>query len=133
MSSRTIREARERSGRAFDRAAGAVREEMDELREAMPANDVLIAGLVGATIGAGVGFLLSSGGRSETLPARARSLQRKGRRAIAARVPTAAMADAGEAMRDYAERAREAFEDLLEREARSLKRAIRRRRRSLGL
>jgi hypothetical protein len=36
-------------------------------------------------------------------------------------------------VRDAAERAREAFEDLLARESRSLRRSLRRRRRSLGL
>jgi len=124
---------RERSGRAYARAADAVREEVDELREALPSNDVLIAGLVGAAIGAGLGLLLSNSGRSKSFPVRARKLGRQGQRVIAARMSGARLAETGGAMRDYAERARDAFEDLLERESRSLKRALRRRRRSLGL
>ena len=124
---------KERSGRAYARAADAVREEVDELREALPSNDVLIAGLVGAAIGAGLGLLISNSGRAQSFPVRARKLGRKGQRVVASRIAGVNFGDAGGAMRDYADRAREAFEDLLERESRDLKRALRRRRRSLGL
>jgi hypothetical protein len=101
----------------------------------VPGGDLLVAGLVGAAIGAGIGLLFSGGGRSvvETLPVRATKLQRKVRRMAASRARSARISDAGDAVRDAAERAREAFEDLLARESRSLRRSLRRRRRSLGL
>jgi len=95
--------------------------------------DLLTAALIGVAVGAGTALLLSA-----LVPERPTGVQRAMRRSrkLAARGGRAALA-APEAAREqlgaYLESAREAIADTVEAELKDLRRAIRRRRRRIGL
>ena len=93
-----------------------------------PQADLLIAALLGAALGAGLGLLASRAMQDETpeVVKIARSAGRTARRAVR-RTPS--LYDAGGAVGEVIADARSA----VERELRQLKRAMRRRRRELGL
>jgi hypothetical protein len=97
-----------------------------------PQADLLIAALLGAAVGAGLGLLASRAMHDETpeVVKIARSAGRSARRVVR-RTPS--LSDAGGAVSDVISDARTAVERAVERELRQLKRAMRRRRRELGL
>lgn len=105
--------------------------------------DLLTAALLGAAVGATVTYLLRRGPRgSRPLVAgamgvaggarRGARLLRRQRRGLDARARDA-MHDAGEHLRDYLGRARETIDDVVDSELRSLRKAIRRQRKRVGL
>jgi hypothetical protein len=126
-----ISESTRPSGRAYDRDVDEGDEEtmMDDDR---PQADLLIAALLGAAVGAGLGLLASRAMQDETpeVVKIARSAGRSARRAVR-RAPS--LSGAGGAVGDVISDARSAVERAVERELRQLKRAMRRRRRELGL
>ena len=97
-----------------------------------PSADLLIAALLGAAVGAGVGLLASRAlvDDSSTMDRAVRQIRRRTARAVRV-VP-----DVGEvtsSVTDAVSDARRAAERTIEREMRAMKRALRRRRRELGL
>lgn len=105
--------------------------------------DLLTAALLGVAVGATVTYLLRRGPRgSRPLVAgamgvvggaqRGAKLLRRRRRALDERARDA-MHDAGEQVRDYLGRARETIDDVVDAELRSLRKAIRRQRKRVGL
>lgn len=97
--------------------------------------DLLTAALIGVAVGAGTALLLSALAPTPSRPAALRRSVKRGR-GLARRGRAAALA-APEAVREqlgsYLETARDAIADTVEAELKDLRRAIRRRRRSLGL
>lgn len=96
--------------------------------------DLALAALVGAAVGAGLGLLARALVTEEqTMAARSARLVRQARRAVPTRAARVAAGDAGDAVRDAVLEARASAERLLAREVREFRRALRRRRRRLGL
>ena len=97
------------------------------------ATDMLAAALLGAAVGAGLGLLatklVESDDVRDHLIAARRGMGRNVRRGLRAARQSVGRAAA---VKEYAEKARAAFEDALEREVRDLRRAARRRRRKFG-
>ncbi|MGZ8492433.1 MAG: hypothetical protein ACXWZS_09550 [Gemmatirosa sp.] len=91
-----------------------------------PQTDLLIAALLGAAVGAGVG-LLAARAMADEEPAVLRTARRVRRSA------GRALHDAPSAVGNLASDARRAVEEAVERELREMRRAMRRRRRELGL
>lgn len=91
-----------------------------------PRADLLIAALLGAALGAGVG-LLAARTLADDEPAVLRTARRVRRSA------GRALHDAPSAVGSLAADARRAVEQAVEREMRQMRRAMRRRRRELGL
>ncbi len=102
--------------------------ELGDLRR----TDVIVAGIVGAALGAGLG-LLALRAWEEERPAVVRGARRVRRRAERALRDVPAPAELTGAVRDVVADARAAAEEAVERELRALRRAVRRRRRQLGL
>ncbi|MBV9879989.1 MAG: hypothetical protein JO180_05800 [Gemmatirosa sp.] len=133
---------RGRSGRASAPAGPettADAGEADRADEGGDARTLLVAALVGAAIGAGIGLLASQALEEEpTMTRVVRSARRRAGRSVrrgAAAVGSAgdALGDARDAVGEFASRARSAFEDALEREVKQLRRNARRQRRRFGL
>jgi gas vesicle protein len=109
-----------------------VEDERAGLDDTRPSADLLIAALLGAAVGAGVGLLASRAmaDDSSTVDRAVRQF-RKGSRRVVRAVP-----DVGHVASSISEGvsdARRAAERTIEREMRAMKRALRRRRRELGL
>lgn len=94
--------------------------------------DLLIAGLIGAALGAGLGLLAARAMAEEVPPvvSAARRLRKRAGRAID-RTPS--VRDVGSAVSQVVEDARERVEQAVQRELRQMQRAMRRRRRELGV
>ncbi|MDF1502515.1 hypothetical protein PYV61_06170 [Roseisolibacter sp. H3M3-2] len=97
-----------------------------------PQADLLIAALLGAAVGAGLGLLVSRAMVDDT-PAVVRLARNAGRSARKAVRRAPSLSDAGGAVGEVLSDARGAMERAVDRELRQLKRAMRRRRRELGL
>ena len=97
-----------------------------------PSADLLIAALLGAAVGAGVGLLASRAltDDSSTMDRAVRQIRRRSSRVVRA-VPD--VGDMASSISDSVSDARRAAERTIEREMRAMKRALRRRRRELGL
>jgi gas vesicle protein len=95
--------------------------------------DLLTAALIGVAVGAGTALLLSA--LAPERPVGVRRAMRKGRKLAArgGKVALGAPEAAREQLGAYLESAREAIADTVEAELKDLRRAIRRRRRRLGL
>ena len=118
---------------------GAVEEvdDEDDEEEELNTGELIAAALLGAAVGAGLGLLASRYVDADDLRDRVVSASRRmnhglrrgisrGVKQVRRRAPD--MPD----VREYADRARAAFEDALEREVRALKRGARRQRRRFG-
>ena len=102
---------------------------MDEDREGV---DLLIAALLGAAVGAGVGLLASRVLTPEE-PAMVRGARRVHKTATRAFRDVPSVSDASSAVSGFVSDARSAVEEAIERELRQMRRAMRRRRRELGI
>lgn len=97
-----------------------------------PQADLLIAALLGAALGAGVGLLASRVLAPEE-PAVVRGVRRVHRTASRALRDVPSVGDATSAVGSLVADARTAVEEAIERELRQMRRAMRRRRRELGI
>ncbi|GLC26594.1 hypothetical protein [Roseisolibacter agri] len=102
---------------------------MDEDREGV---DLLIAALLGAAVGAGVGLLASRVLAPEE-PAMVRGARRVHKTASRAFRDVPSVHDASSAVSGFVSAARDRVEEAIERELRQMRRAMRRRRRELGI
>jgi gas vesicle protein len=109
-----------------------VEDERARLDDTRPSADLLIAALLGAAVGAGVGLLASRAmaDDSSTVDRAVRQF-RKGSRRVVRAVPD--VGHVASSISDGVSDARRAAERTIEREMRAMKRALRRRRRELGL
>ena len=102
-------------------------------RDELGNRDLIAAAILGAAVGAGLGLLatrlVDTDDVRDTIAVARRGMSRGVKRGVRAARQSAS---AAAAVKDYADRAREAFEDALEREVRDLRRAVRRRRRKFG-
>ena len=116
----------------------AVDEQDDDAEEEeLNTGELIAAALLGAAVGAGLGLLASRYVDTDDLRDRVVSASRRMNRGLRRGVSRGVKQVRRRApelpdVREYAERARAAFEDALEREVRALKRGVRRRRRRFG-
>lgn len=123
---KTIPASTRGSGRASARAVDLVPEDEPMTEDDRPRADLLIAALLGAALGAGIG-LIAARGLAPDEPTVLRTARRVRRSA------SRALHDAPSAVGNLASDARRAVEEAVERELRQMRRAMRRRRRELGL
>jgi hypothetical protein len=105
--------------------------------------DLLTAALLGAAVGAGLAALATSGRRKPHLSAALVAAMQPGRKAAmkmgsrmlhrGAKAARDLGEDTTDSVRRYAEAAREAIDEAVAREVRDLRRAVRRRRKRLGI
>ena len=112
--------------------------------------DLLTAALLGAAVGAGLAVLAGAGrrrsagiggamlaavasGRGRAMLGRAAKAAGRGAVQRGMKVARGFGEDAGDHVRHYADSAREAIDDAVAREVRDLRRAVRRRRKRLGI
>jgi hypothetical protein len=114
-----------------------VEEQDDDTEEELNTAELIAAALLGAAVGAGIGLLASRYVDTDDLRDRVVSASRRMNRGLRRGISRGVKQVRRRApdlpdVREYADRAREAFEDALEREVSALKRGARRRRRRLG-